>query len=868
MADGSIIIDTQIDNDGAVKDLKQLKGTVETAGKSFEKAGNRLSQAFGAKQQSKIESLTQKLERQNESIKKQAIIVDELKTKYDKLVSGEAEPKQLKSLQSELAKTEKEYQRLLKENDKFLQDYTKAEEMASFDLASSGKIKPENKQNLEISSAGLEETGNRLEELRHKAEKLKEEIKNIKLNPENSEEAKKIGNEFNLAKDKLSRLKDEASVTERNIQKALSVKKQETQKSVKQVNREMTKTPDIAQGFTKSIERFSNRIKSLVMSALIFNILSASLRNLTQYMGNVLKTNTDFSNSLAQIKGNLLTAFQPIYEAVMPALNTFMKGVASVTAHVAAFFNTLFGKSISQSQKNAQSLYEQANATKKVGKETEKALKPLSNFDEINRLENSKNISSSGTSNTSITPDFNADIDTSTTEKMLERLTVAFQPVIDAIDRLKTAMDPLKNFIWQGLLDFYNLFLVPVGNWILGEGLPRFIDGLTYMAINIDWNTINMSLQTLWSVLTPFAINIGEGLLWFWENVLVPLGTWIMNEAVPVFLDLLSSAINLLNTVIEILKPYGIWLWENFLNPLAEWTGGLIISTLNLISDAFNDISDWISNNQELFMWLLYIVGVLTTALIVYNIAQNASTIAAGLWSVASGIATGVTTAFGAAVAFLTSPITLIIVAIGALIAIIVLLVKNWDTVKETAQKVWEWIKDVWGKFADWFDKKVWQPFMSALKSVGNFFVDVINGMIGGFEGFVNFFIRGINTIINGLNQIQIDIPDWLGGGKFGFNIPKIPELKLGRIPKLAQGAVIPPNREFLAVLGDQKSGVNIEAPLETIVEAFRQVQGNENGNTTVIFEIDKREFAKVVYKLNKQETQRIGLSFAKGGAY
>lgn len=106
------------------------------------------------------------------------------------------------------------------------------------------------------------------------------------------------------------------------------------------------------------------------------------------------------------------------------------------------------------------------------------------------------------------------------------------------------------------------------------------------------------------------------------------------------------------------------------------------------------------------------------------------------------------------------------------------------------------------------------------------------NGLIGGFEaainGIITMFEKMINWIVDGINAIGFDLPDWLGGGHFGFNIPRA---SFGRvkIPRLAQGAVIPPNREFLAVLGDQKQGTNIEAPLSTIQDAVASVIGAQN---------------------------------------
>ena len=121
-----------------------------------------------------------------------------------------------------------------------------------------------------------------------------------------------------------------------------------------------------------------------------------------------------------------------------------------------------------------------------------------------------------------------------------------------------------------------------------------------------------------------------------------------------------------------------------------------------------------------------------------------------------------------------------------------------------------------------------------------------------------------INWIVNGLNKISFDVPDWvlgIGGKTFGFNIS---EAKFGRAstPRLAQGAVIPPNREFLAALGDQKKGINIEAPLQTNVDAFNIAlaqNGSIGGNTEVVLEIDGRELGRAVVEQGDREKRRIG---------
>ena len=127
--------------------------------------------------------------------------------------------------------------------------------------------------------------------------------------------------------------------------------------------------------------------------------------------------------------------------------------------------------------------------------------------------------------------------------------------------------------------------------------------------------------------------------------------------------------------------------------------------------------------------------------------------------------------------------------------------------------------------------------------------------------------IDGINFLISKLNTIQINVPDWvpkIGGMTYGINIPPVTRVSL---PRLASGAVIPPNREFMAVLGDQKSGTNIETPLATMVQAFKQAMNETGGmggrQITVVMQLDHRELGRAVYNLNNEETQRVGVKLA-----
>ena len=233
-------------------------------------------------------------------------------------------------------------------------------------------------------------------------------------------------------------------------------------------------------------------------------------------------------------------------------------------------------------------------------------------------------------------------------------------------------------------------------------------------------------------------------------------------------------------------------------------------------------------------------------------------TLAVDLYNKKTTIATAVSTAFGSVMAFITSPITLITLAIGALIAIVILLVKNWDTVKEVASKVWEGIKAVWSAVASWINIKVVQPvanFFSGMwnglkdgaskawegiklvfstvasffKSIftkawegvkavfsvgGKIFDGIKDGIVTVFKTVVNAIIKGINKIVSlpfkGLNGILDTIQGISVAGIEPFSWltwrAPVPE-----IPLLARGGIV--DRPTYAMIGE--AGKEAVMPLE-----------------------------------------------------
>lgn len=178
--------------------------------------------------------------------------------------------------------------------------------------------------------------------------------------------------------------------------------------------------------------------------------------------------------------------------------------------------------------------------------------------------------------------------------------------------------------------------------------------------------------------------------------------------------------------------------FKNVIDGLADGIGD-VADFISDAVDAGKDFAQWCSDNSGAVQTLGAAFGILAAAIAAYNIQSairkaggiaevaslaataigvGALTAAETAHTVAATIGTAVTTAFGAAVQFLTSPVTLVVIAIGALIAIIVLLVKNWDTVKEVAQKVWDKICEIWEKIGDWFKTNVVDPVVNKFNEI------------------------------------------------------------------------------------------------------------------------------------------------------
>lgn len=398
------------------------------------------------------------------------------------------------------------------------------------------------------------------------------------------------------------------------------------------------------------------------------------------------------------------------------------------------------------------------------------------------------------------------------------------------------------------------------------------------------WNKNNVGTQIIQNIADALVV-----VMQFVEKIAEDTATWAANLN---FYPLLESISNLTSTFAPILESIGNvleWIYNNIVLPMLKW---LIETGIPIVINLVSDLARFFADHQPIIeAFGAALIGAFAAA----KIAGLASRIAGSITTVASfikgliALMTGSSGIMGGikAIATAIGPGGIFIAAVTACIAIGVLLYKNWDKIKEVAGAVWDWIKDKTITFVDGIKSKLsdlaekivsiwngikssakekWIAIWSTIKEVVKRIVDGIvdkfknarDKVVDTFEGIknkvkeifnkvigiVNGAIGTVNGAISGIESAMSfgpwEVPTPFGSKTIGFSasFPRVPT-----VPYLAKGAVIPPRSEFLAVLGDQKQGNNIEAPEALLRNIVREETGGQqsSGNYRFTAQINRR---------------------------
>ncbi len=318
-------------------------------------------------------------------------------------------------------------------------------------------------------------------------------------------------------------------------------------------------------------------------------------------------------------------------------------------------------------------------------------------------------------------------------------------------------------------------------------------------------------------------------------SIIKGLEDWIgsfSSEGVSILADALAA----IGAVAAYVSPGLARLYNDFLKPIAQFTGGIAIAAIRALSSGLEGLASFLGFSSGSASDFIAVAGGIGSVLLSVAALVGGAELAFA--------------AFGGVVAALATP--------AGAIAALILLIGGIVTAAGNAGEMIEALKLVLTGIGDFIVGVFTGDWKRAWLGVSNVFKGIWNGMVIVFESAVNVIITGINWLIERLNAISFDIPEWvpgIGGLTYGINIPPVSKISL---PRLAAGAVIPAGSEFLAVLGDQTSGRNLEAP-ESLI---RQIVREESGAGTTVrlaFTGSLSELGRVLKPVIDSESKRVG---------
>lgn len=528
-----------------------------------------------------------------------------------------------------------------------------------------------------------------------------------------------------------------------------------------------------------SANKFGKRMLEVAKGALVFNVVSSVLRGVVNYMGKVLKSNAQYTAELAKLKGALLTAFQPIYEFVLPGVLAVMRVLTAIAQVVANVLSFLFGKTAKESANNAKALNAEANAIDGVGSAAKKAQKSLASFDEINTLSSNKNEDANvgGGGAAGVKADF-SEFNTDEYKAKIDELTVYLSGALLAI----------------GAILAFSGVNIPLGIALMAAGALGMAS-----VIKENWGAMSTELEGAIAKVMFFlggaALVLGAILAFSGTNIPLGIGLMVAGAAA------VWGGVSLnWDSIANVLK-----------NPVA-----MVVALLSAALLVLGAILAFSGAGLKLGVALMAAgaVGLVSVAALDWNAIQNKLR---GPVGAVTAIASGALLAIGLILAFtgVNIPLGIAMIAAGAA-GLVTVTALNWNAIKDKLASVWKSVQN-------WYNTSV-APKLT-LTYWKTKFANIATGLSQKIKDGINAAIALFNRFITWINsKMSFSWSDKYLLGQKIISAGSIQLFTIPQIPYLAKGAVIPPNAPFMAMLGDQRHGTNIEAPLSTIQEAVAAV--------------------------------------------
>lgn len=932
-ADGSIIIDTSIDTDGMQVGTKEVENSLQRMAKTISGVG--MTAKLSVKKQ--IDAFS----RLNNQYAQQEQKVDSLKRKLIELSEQKIETSEYKKLEEELKLLE----------DKF--DSVEAKQMEWINMG------------FPIDSAGIRELDEELDKIWADMDRINKKQEQMRksgsayMNPTDLKDYKVTQSKLLAEEQKLenmnSRLNTSYAGIKNNIQKY--------QKSLFKTDSATKKVTNSTSKLGKSVRNtqlsMGRMLATSVLFSTVFRIISAvtsgigeGVNNLAQHSGTVNNSLSAMISSLERLKNAFATAFAPIINVVSPIISAFIDMLARAVTYVGMFFAALTGqssftKAVAVQKDYAAALQDTAGSAQDAAdamKDAEKAKNSyLSGLDEVNRYQSDKGSGSAGTSGPSAGGGGLSPSDMFETvpienniknlaDKLKKIFGEIFKPFKEAWEKEGEATIKAANYAFSSLgnlaksvgKSMMSVWTNGTGTKMLstmlqiGQNVLKTVGNIA-MQLEIAWNKNEVGTAIIQAIADAF-----QKVLDFVKRITKSTSEWAAELDFYPLLVSIKNLIESLSPIIEAIGDFLADLYENIVLPFLKW---LIETALPLIINAVSAIFSFLEEHK----WIIDAIGAsLIGAFAAEKIVPLIMSIIAGVMNFVSVIKglIALLTGSGGLIGGIKAIGTVLGtggiwgIAIGAAIAVGVLLIKNWDKIKAAATRLKEWVvektrklkEDVvnafmglkekasnilnifaefinttWDKiknttttivnavkdgaingfnllkqkvsgimdsvktkissvwtgikktFSDvisWIKNTFTDAWSRAWNRVKSIFSNVFNGLsklvkkpINAVIGIVNGAISAINGAISGIESAVSfgpwEIPTPWGTRTIGFSasFPRVPS-----VPYLASGAVIPPRSEFLAVLGDQKSGNNIEAPESLLRKIVREESGTSPG--------------------------------------
>lgn len=886
-ADGTVLIDTEIDTSGMKPGTKEVEAAVRRMANGIDDLGKK-SEIAVQKQAAAFAKLNTQYAAQEQKVKK-------LREELEAYAETKIPTQEYLEIQTQIEKTEQKLSALTERQEKFLDTGGKSNSSAykkmQYDidqLTNTLKYAQGELKDLEDSGSAFT-FGKDTDKFAKMSDKYATEAEKLKqMNESLGASYSRVKNEFDEYKKRLLGV-DDAS--------------KKAAKSTKKLGNQMDKSKKPAKKFGDAL---SGVIRRMVLFRLLSSAISATFRSAKEGMENLAQyspaANVAISmllSQMTQLKNAFATAFSPILEAAAPALSKLIGLIIQAVNWTAQLAAALTGKDTYVKATAVEEDYGAAlkDSNKELQKKDKLNKKILFSFDQL--IQAQKDSDSSSNSYVGPTPDqmfkteevsnnvkLQADAIKKNLEGIFDPLKKSWEengPVVT--EAVKTAFGAIKQLagdvsasfmqVWNTegygkritddlLITVANLALTVAGlvtqfdrAWVSGDTGTNIIrnlcdilliftgflreasESIKNWANDLDFTPLLTSFNAILSAIKPIAKTVTDALLALLNKALLPIAKWAVEQSIPATFDLIAAALEALNAIIDALKPNAVWLWKDFIEPIGKWTGKIIINALKQITEWLKKFSDWINENKT-------VVEGFTVAIIAFFAAWEWIRFVNGAVKMIDKLSLLIKTLDG-----LNLEMGLIALAVGSIIAIAIELYKNWDKMTPTEQVIS-------GILA-----------LAAAAGVLAVALGAVSGPLG--AGVVAAsIIAGITAAKMAINAGKRSYSSYgsYGGGSYSrYSAYQTPAVAASySMPRLATGTVVPPRAgEFAAILGDNKRETEVVSPLSTMKQALKEAleeTGMSGGNRDIHIDLvlNDQKFASAVYKANNQERQRVGV--------